>query len=155
MKRLNAILFTIFIFLLLLSGCDMSTEPVDISYENVQGFESFAVPTAGTAIIKDETTWLRYWRDYWNLYNDSGKTPPPIVDFNKDMVIAIFYGNKYSGCSKRVEVIKDIKQNRGLIKVHLGPLPFLGVCRAIVEPIQMVKIPKSNLEVTFTGNVPK
>jgi len=134
----------------------VSTEPIRVTFENVEHYETFTIPIAGTDVIRDDSTWLRYWRAYWNNYSGTGeKTPPPSIDFSKQMVVAAFYGNKYSGCSNKVEVIREVLLCPTSLRVKLGPLPFLGFCRAIVAPIHMVKIPKSELEVVFTGNIPK
>jgi hypothetical protein len=134
----------------------VSTGPVKVSFENVEHYESFAIPIAGTDVIRDDSTWVGYWRAYWNNYSGTGeKTPPPSIDFSKEMVVAAYYGNTYSGCSNKVEVIQEVMLSPTSLRVKLGPLPFLGYCRAIVAPIHMVKIPKSDLEVVFTGNVPQ
>lgn len=155
MKRQIAIYFFTLMATLLVSCMDTGTEPSKIVFRNVEGYEKFFVPGAGTAVIKDDSTWLRYWRDYWNVYSDTGKVPPPTIDFNKAMVVAVFYGAKYGGCSNKVEVIKDVRLDKNYIRVQLGSLPFLGLCRRVVAPIQMVEIPKSTRQVVFAGNVPQ
>ena len=95
------------------------------------------------------------WEQYWNHYSGNGsKTPAPGIDFKNNMVIGIFWGANYSGCSNRVEVIKVIEKDDDKINLTIEDLPSLGPCDMIVAPLQMVSLPKSDLPVIFTGNVP-
>ena len=83
------------------------------------------------------------------------KTPPPEIDFDKEMVVAICWGSGYSGCSNTVEVIKRIEKTIDSINVVLSDLPNLGPCDMEVYPIQMVRISNLSLPVHFSGSIPQ
>lgn len=92
---------------------------------------------------------------YWNLFSGSGeKTPPPSVNFDEEMVIAVHWGEGYSGCSNKVSAIDSIVKTRGSVEVIVSELPDLGPCDMIVYPIQMVRVPKTDLSVRFLGAPP-
>ncbi|MBW8003652.1 MAG: hypothetical protein FVQ80_16850 [Planctomycetes bacterium] len=151
---------SISMILILLGYCDSPTKPgTPIPFENIEGAGRFNVPEAGTEVIKDNAAWINLWENYWNAFNGGGKTPPPSVDFERKMVIAIFYGADgaaYTGCQNFVETIEDIIEKSGKIEVRIGPLTLedLGPCDAGLYPLQMVKIERSDLPVIFTGEIP-
>lgn len=158
-SRISSILGLLLLYSALLPSCEdtgfMVTLSTPVHFENVENYGSFTIPVAGTDVIRADSTWQRYWRDYWNNWTATGKTPAPVIDFTREMVVAVFYGEKYSGCSNEVEVIQDILQSPASLTVRIGPLPALGYCDARIAPLQMVRIPASTLPVTFTGMVPK
>jgi hypothetical protein len=126
-------------------------------YENLETARSFQVPEAGTAVFRDETTWAVLWDRYWTVYTLGEKTPPPPVDFDNEMVIAIFYGTGYIGCSNWVEVIDEIWVGSRQIEVHIGIQldRVIGPCDMNLNPLQMVTIQRSDLPVVFTGYLPE
>ena len=146
------------ILLLVVSCKDTGTdipELVPVPFNDVENFGCFwSIPDAGTAVIKEDSTWLRYWENYWGCSDGTGKTPPPAVDFSRQMVLGVFYGKGYSGNDNKVSVIREIWKSRTSLIVEVGPLPDLGFGDQTVMPLQMVTVPKSDLEVVFVGNVP-
>lgn len=121
----------------------------------------FFITRIGTEVIRDETHWRRLWEDYWTISDADGPTPPPEINFEEEMVVAAFWGDDYSGCDNAVPLIEKVEESCPLlcgsntIMVHLKPLPDdLGPCRAVIAPIHMVRIPKSDAPVVFVGAVP-
>jgi len=126
-----------------------------IAFADVPQFENFYINKKGTLIVKSDEEWNNLGERYWNHYSGNGsKTPAPGIDFKNIMVIGIFWGANYSGCSNRVEVIKAIEIDEDKIIVTIDDLPSLGPCDMIVTPLQMVSLPKSDIPVIFKGNVP-
>jgi hypothetical protein len=157
----NAILMVCpVIITLMFASCqsDIIIPSIPVPFVDIEEANNFAVKERGTAVLKNRTAWMALWEQYWNVYDGQGrKTPPPGIDFNKDMVIALFYGTGYSGCSNRVDVIEKIVRTRKRIEVRIRSLlpGELGPCCALVYPLQMVKVSKSNLPVVFMGDVPE
>ncbi len=154
-------LFLCAVLLPVLFGCDnASVEDEELTssvmtFETIEEAAGFVVNTPGTEVIRAEQPWAVLWDDAWSITNEDGvKTPPPSIDFNTKMVIAVFWGSGFSGCSNGVQAIETIVQRQGEIVVLVGPLPDLGLCDAIVYPIQMVQIDHSDLPVVFEGEVP-
>ena len=67
------------------------------------------------------------------------------------MLIGVQWGGGYSGCSSLVEAIESIGIHDQRIEVRVGPLPDLGECLAVVYPIQIVRIPRSDFHVVFSS----
>jgi hypothetical protein len=147
------------LFVLALASCESDTDTVvPIPFENVEEADRFAVTLPGTAVFRDDAAWTTLWEQYWNVYDGQGqKTPPPRINFEREMVIAVFYGSGFSGCSNWIEVIEGVVKTPGQIEVRVGPLPVedLGPCLAIVHPLQVAKVRRSSLPVVFTGEVPE
>lgn len=128
-------------------------EVTPLPFENFTEAEYFRVQYPATVVIKDDAAWNQLWEDYWTRQDSLGRTPPPAVNFEEDMVIAVFWGCGYSGCYWWVEAIERIIIRSGRIEVHIAPLPDLGDCEMIVCPIQVVKLEKSDFPVVFLGDV--
>ena len=157
MKKIS-LLSGISLTLILLGSCDSPMETgTPIPYENIEEATLFRVPTAGTEVIQDSARWMNLWEHNWHVYDGQGdKTPPPDIDFEQKMVIAVFYGSGYSGCENFVEAIETIIEISGKIEVRIGPLTRrdLGMCDAVINPLQMVEIERAGLPVIFEGDVP-
>jgi hypothetical protein len=140
-------------------GCKESSFQSEAEAESI-AFETisigFRIPTKGTAVIRSDSVWMAYWRDYWIIFDGYGrKTPPPTIDYSSQMVLAVFYGSgRYSGCTSHVDVIDKVQKIRDTITVTIKPLPYLGACDMGVSPIQMVVVVQSPLPVKFIGAVP-
>jgi hypothetical protein len=143
----------------LLSSCkghvsESVSEPVlvPIPFQEVDttAYGCFFIPDSGTTVIKSDSLWSWYWTQFWRCtYDGTRKTPAPRVDFSTNMVIAVHYGEGYSGCRNRVDVIKNIYRLRDTIHVAIDHLPFLGYCTAWIKPLEMVTISLSVNPVIF------
>ncbi len=123
-----------------------------LAFENFKEAERLRVTEAETVVFRDEQA----WEDFWYDHADQGQLPqePPKVDFNKYMLIAVFWGSGYSGCIEWVDAIESVVKEDTFINVHVGILPGLGLCDMIVYPLQVVRIEQIDLPVIFTGDVP-
>ncbi|MCH7859945.1 MAG: hypothetical protein IID14_09665 [Candidatus Marinimicrobia bacterium] len=144
--------------LILLGSCDSPTKPgTPLPFDNIEEAANFQIPFAGTEVIQESARLAYLWEQYWFTYNEQGeKTPPPYIDFEQKVVLAVFYGSGYSGCSNFVETIEAIIEISGNIEVRIGPLTSedLGPCDAVIFPLQMVEIERSDLPVIFKGDIP-
>ncbi len=142
------------------AGCDRAPleepYPSVIPFETIAGADGFVLTRPGTQVFHEEPFWRTLWGTTWSITDGQGvKTPPPEIDFDRKMVIAVFWGEGYSGCSNGVEAINTIIQRDGEIVVLVVLLPDLGPCDAVVYPIQMVQLDQTDLPVVFEGDVPR
>ncbi len=149
-KKISLVSFVV-IMLGQISSCSNPAEVTPLPFENLTEAEYFRVQHPTTVAIKDDAAWNQLWEDYWTRQDSL----PPAVNFEQDMVIAVFWGCGYSGCHWWVEAIEKIIIRSGRIEVHIGPLPFLGYCDMIVCPLQVVRMRKSDFPVVFIGDVPE
>ena len=101
-------------------------------------------------VIKTETEWKDLWQAHLSV-----TVPPkalPSVDFQSEMVVAVFSGEKPSG-GYRIEVTKitEDPQKRQLVVSLVETKPPAGamVTAALTQPHYIVKLKKTDLPVTF------
>lgn len=146
-------------------GCHSeSTGPIGVSrdkayvcFNDVEGYGNFHVPQSGTKVITSDSEWESFWNLYWNQFGGSGhKTPPPEIDFDHEMVIAVFWGGNcsYSGCTNESPSIESILVVGNTLYIIVGEMADLGPCEMCVAPLHLIRTEKSNLPVRFIGNVP-
>ncbi len=113
------------------------------------------VTTPGTQVFKDQATWDAFWQMHAPLAGSA-----PVLDFTQDMLIAVFWGTQSSGCFDFVDAIVNVRarvdaiNTLGVIEVDIGPLPNLGSCAALVNPLQVVTVEATITPVVFVGMVP-
>lgn len=105
--------------------------------------------TAKNAVVRDETAWARLWAEH-----SSGRTPAPAmptVDFNKQMLLAVFAGEGPIGC-RQINVVK-LATSAGKIAVDYAEsdLQLATIClQATSAPMTVVAIERSDAEVMFS-----
>jgi hypothetical protein len=135
--------------------------PSDITYvpfKDVKDYGSFCIQERGPVVITSKAEWTHLWELYWNNYDEKGnKTPPPQIDFDKGMVMGVFWGGncRYSGCTNRSPSIKSVWIANDTLRVQVGPMRDLGPCDMCVCPLHLVHTEKYDLPVTFVGDVPR
>ena len=94
------------------------------------------------------------WRDLWIAHRSGAVTPqdPPIVDFEKEMVLAIFLGEKLTG-GYRSEIV-SVGEDRasGQLRVvwrQFKPPAGAITTQALTQPFHIVKVQKNDLPLTF------
>lgn len=149
---------------LLLGGCDVfHDEPTGppgepISYEWVKRGHGVRVYEAQTRVFRDSATWAQFWNKHVMVRDQNFELyPPPSIDFNRRIIIGVYWGYLYGGCrvTHRIEAIEGIYDAGDRIVVDVGPVPDLGPCRTMLLPTQVVSIPRPDKPVEFTGKVPE
>ena len=149
---------------LFLGGCDVfQDEPTGppgepVSYDWVKWGHGTRVYEAQTRVFRDSLTWAQFWNEHVTLHDQNHELyPPPSVDFDRRIIIGVYWGHFYSGCRtiSRIEAIEGIYDAGDRIVVDIGPVPDLGVCRLVIWPTQVVSIPRPDKPVEFTGKVPE
>ena len=152
---MRKIFFHTAIFVLVFSpfSCkDIGTEPVQLEFSDMASMGYFRVEQAGTAVFRSQTEWNAFVHVHLNQI-----TAIPILlpkaDFDKQMVIGVFWGGGFSGCANVSRSIESVRIVNNAVVVQVGPLKDLGECAVPVTPLHIVKIPKTDLPVVFVGNV--
>lgn len=113
------------------------------------------VTTPSTQVFKDQATWDAFWQAHAPLAGSA-----PMLDFTQDMLIAVFWGTQGSGCFDFVDAIVNVRvrvdgiNTLGVIEVDVGPLPDLGNCATLQNPLQVVTVEATITPVVFVGLVP-
>jgi hypothetical protein len=94
------------------------------------------------------------WQDLWRAHGAKVSPPkePPSVDFEKEMVVAVFLGERHSG-GYRIEIVRieEDLQNRQLTVGwrETKPPPGAMTIQALTQPYQIVKLKTSEFPVAF------
>ena len=105
---------------------------------------SFGAAQEGTFTISDEKSWERAWGDF-------SAAPPPVVDFTRWRIAAVFLGHRPSG-GYRVEI--DADPEVGPTEVSIGyreiaPEPGRTPPEGATAPYALRLLPRSDLPVRF------
>lgn len=106
-----------------------------------------AQPEAKRIVVKDEKAWEEVWQAmYGNV------RPMPViekVDFEANMVIAVFMGTRNSGgYGIRITGIDEDGKITAKVKQH-SPPPDAMLTMALTAPFHVVVVPKSDKPVEF------
>lgn len=137
-----------------LESCkDAGVQPVELQFSDVESMEYFYGVQPGTYVFRTPDEWNRFVEEKFTAVI-LGTIQLPQVDFSKEIVVGVFWGGVYSGCTNVSRSIEKVILLDNKVEVNVGPVQYLGLCRMIVAPRHIVKIPKSELPVVFMGNVP-
>lgn len=100
-------------------------------------------------VIRDQKTWVATWDVMKG--NVMPKPAVPAIDFDKQMVVAVFMGRKMSG-GYGIKIVK-VKEKDGLIVTvkESSPPKDAMVTMALTSPYHVVVIPKSDKKVEFVN----
>ena len=136
------------------TACDLfqaDSEGRSLSFQPIEKARRLDVPEVKTAVFRTETQ----WRDFWNrrVAMEGGmKPPPPSVDFGRQMVVGLFWGQR-SGCSTTVEAVQKVtEETGGTVVVRVDDWTDGSICQALVQTRQVIRTKKTAGPVRFTGN---
>lgn len=154
MKRLLSLIA----LLTLAAGCggDSVEGPAKNLPNRLQEAAGLRVLEPAARAFRTEADWTAFWNEHVNVFYDSGPVPAPTIDFDRNMVLGVFVGNQgLSGCSNLAYLIKHTEISRGVLRVEVGKVSNLGLCAAIVYPLDVMVVPKFSGRVDFVGFVPE
>ncbi len=100
-------------------------------------------------VIKTPAEWEKLWKQ---IHPDSDAPPSPQINFNKQMVIAVFQGQKPSG-GYAIEIKKLIYGSNKKIEATVeekSPGKGCMATSALTTPYHIVVVAKRNQEIVFT-----
>lgn len=104
-----------------------------------------AVMQTREQVIRDQQAWTALWKEH-----STATSTAPTVDFSRDMVVALFLGQRANGCSAIEEV--SIWRQGGISRVsHRDSYPAAGtMCTlAITSPFMFLVIPRNEDQFEF------
>jgi PrcB C-terminal len=100
-------------------------------------------------VIRNQDEWNAFWKRHSST--DNNPAPAPIVDFNREMVVGIFLGEKSTG-GYEVEIVRAEQSDAAIYFYYREKSPPPGgmVTQALTQPFHLVKVAKyENLQVIF------
>jgi hypothetical protein len=100
-------------------------------------------------VVRNQDEWNAIWKRHSSI--DRNPRPAPSIDFNREMVVGIFLGEKNTG-GYEVEILRGEKQNSSLYFYYREKSPAAGaiVTQLLTQPFHLVKVAKyQNVQVIF------
>jgi hypothetical protein len=100
-------------------------------------------------VIRNQDEWKALWKRHSST--DTNPPPAPIIDFDREIVVGIFLGEKRTG-GYEVEIVRAERRDSSLYFYYReeSPPPGAMVTQALTQPFHLVKIAKyENLQVIF------
>ncbi len=116
-----------------------------------QGFRS-GVRERKFLVIKNEAEWKKLWQTHAQPQVPAKELPP--VDFDKEMVVAVFLGEKPTGGYKaEITAIEEDREKGQLRIVTRESKPPTGsiAIQALTQPYHIVRVKRSDLTTTFVA----
>lgn len=139
-----------FLFLLL-TACAVEQKDVDV-YQIVVPFStiekgSLSGITRPRQFVIDSN---QDWGIFWRTHKERGNVKLPVVNFETEMVLAIFAGQQPSGgYSIKIEKIKLIDETLKIYFSYREPGPSENVTLAITQPYHIVRAEKRKGKIEF------
>ena len=98
-------------------------------------------------VVKDQKSWEKTWSGIKGSIQPKPEVPK--IDFDKNMVIAVFMGRKNTG-GYAVEIAKIEEKEKLVVTVkETSPRPDAMVTMALTAPYHVVVVPKTGKAVEF------
>lgn len=137
-------------------GGDSVERPAPGLPNRLQEAELLRVEEPTARVFRSQAEWTAFWDKYVNAFSGPGPIPAPEVDFERDMLIGVFAGNRgLSGCSNLAHLITHAEVNQGIFRVEVVRPSGLGPCAMIVYPLDVMIVPQFDGRVEFVGFVPE
>ncbi len=122
----------------------------DVPFTTIDSGSNSGVNVRHLVAIKDQAEWMALWRRHAS--NLQPPPTPPNVDFNSEMVVAVFSGERKSGgYGIQVDSIKLAGNKLVVIVSETSPGPGDITMMMITQPYHIVRLGKSTLPVVFQG----
>ena len=122
-----------------------------IKFKTLDLIPSYLRPTKRTELVfRTEEEWSNWVRDNWPPHIRAALPPIP-VDFENNIVLAVFAGETEQGIDIAITAVTDCGSS--IVADHLTSYPGIQLeDPELVRPGHMVAIPKTQLPVRFRGN---
>ena len=118
-----------------------------LTFKTIDSEQISAIKQSKNIVIKDQATWANLWKEH-----KTSTQVLPNVDFSKNMLIAVFLGERPSACHSLRDL--TIWRSDGKINVthnETTPGPLTKCAYMMVAPAVIVEIPKSDEAVEFNS----
>jgi hypothetical protein len=138
-------------FLLLLASCTAcAAVAAAVPFSTLAKGLASGVGQPTQVVVRDPNDWAALWSRH--MRTQIAPPPPPTVDFSRDMVVALFMGERSTG-GYAIEVTR-IERIDSSLSVHYRitrPDPGAMQAQALTQPFHLVALPRTDDSVTFVA----
>jgi hypothetical protein len=100
-------------------------------------------------VIRNQDEWNAFWKRHSAI--ETNPPPAPSIDFNREIVVGIFLGEKSTG-GYEMEIVRAERRDSLLYFYYREKIPSPGaiVTQALTQPFHLVRVPKyDNPQIIF------
>ncbi len=131
------------------SSAVSAAPPATTSLRTVARGTQSPAAASSRQVIRDKAAWSRLWTTQLRPEGSEAETPPA-VDFSREMVLAVFQGQKSSG--GYAVTILSAKEEKGALLVTVreqSPPPDAMSIQVLTSPYHVVAVKRSKLPVKW------
>ena len=132
---------------LLGAACSLPpAEELPVPFTTVAMGEQSGIHQPKNVVVRTDEEWARLWK----AHADAAAGKRPAIDFGRDMVIAVFLGQRPTA-GYRVRIM-DVRQTPDELQVHVRERKPDGnavLAQVLSYPYVMIRLPKNDRQVTF------
>jgi len=129
------------------AACSMPpVQELPVPFTTIAMGEQSGIHRPKNVVVRTEAEWTRLWQAH--DASPADKRPP--IDFDRDMVIAVFLGQRPTA-GYRVRIM-DVRQSPDELQVHVRerkPDSQAVLAQVLSYPFVMIRLPRKDLPVTF------
>ena len=134
--------------------CNNDCNKKSVAFETILHETSQYYGVKSNLIIQDKETWQQLWNKIYPEGSISPSTPIlPEVNFDQYTVIAIFQGEKGSGCTTTIQQINAHCNTVDVSFQEEEPGKNCYTLAVLTYPCHIIKIPKTLQPVNFTSSL--
>jgi PrcB C-terminal len=122
---------------------ELGKPAVQLSFQTIaKGYRS-GVRESLQIVARNQTEWDSLWKRHLSV--ETNPPPAPAIDFNKQIVVAVFLGEKPTG-GYDVEIIRA-EQTDGALVIHYrekNPPPGGIVIQALTQPFHIIRVARDD-----------
>src|SRR5213594_288709 len=139
-------------FVLLLASCTAGAAvAVTVPFSTLAKGLASGVGQPTQIVVRSQNEWTALWSRHMRA--PSAPPPPPSVDFSRDMVVALFMGERPTG-GYAIEVTQIERTDAGLA-IHYRtrrPDPSSMQMQVLTQPYHLITVPRADDPVTFVAD---
>ncbi len=126
-----------------------------VSYTTLQFVKpwNWRHPAHAHYVVRNKSEWQRMWRQgHYSMQVGVPPTPPspPPVDFQSEMILAVFQGHCSSGgYGVTISKVGETDEQLTVVVKYREPGPNESTTQAVTSPFCMVSVPRSDKAVGF------
>jgi hypothetical protein len=120
-----------------------------VDFQTVEKGRRSGVREALQIAVRSQAEWSALWQKHASI--GANPTPPTVIDFDKEIVVGVFLGEKPTG-GYETEIIRAEQADDTLYVYYreISPQPGRLVTQALTQPFHIVRVPrKVNVIVIF------
>jgi hypothetical protein len=124
------------------------TSATEVPFQSIARGARSGIRDASQMVIRDQEQWKALWQKHTAI--DTAPPPLPAVDFSKEIVAAVFLGEKATG-GYNIEITRVIRTGRSIVVSfrEQSPPPGAITTQAFTQPFHLARIPDRAREVSF------